>query len=168
MQTVDKPPKRAADKLKPASECQDRLVVIWLVGLVTVIVIVFLQFYRHCFTPYEPAVMSWCIQTFSPLLAGMLAKWTGNTQANATVRETHYHSAIVLSILYLAGAIIILYLIGPQGRNNAEKITTMETLSAVLGILMIPLSVLIGTCFGFKLKGKPKASVPHSATNDTP
>jgi len=151
MQTV-------ADEGRPASECQDRLVVLWLVGLTIVITVIFLQFYHHIFTPYEPAIMSWCIQTFSPLLAGMLAKWTGKTQTKAIVRNSHYYSAVFVSILYLAGAVIILYLIGPQRGNNAEKITMIETLSAVLGILMIPLSILIGACFGVKLTGTGKGT----------
>jgi uncharacterized membrane protein YozB (DUF420 family) len=146
-----------------ARTCQDRLVLVWSAGLVVTIVILVLQFSNDLFTTHETAAIAWCTQTFSPLLATMIAKYVGVTNAeNKIVGRAVFRVAFFLSLVYLVLAVTFLCqsgslkTAGTMKGDAVQRIAFLETRSLLLGVLMIPLGTLIAACFGSKVTSKKK------------
>jgi hypothetical protein len=160
-----------------ATSCQDRLMFVWIVGLVIVVLLLLTQIMSGIFQGKEVAVIGWCTQALSPLLGSMVAKWAGVGRSdNRVVRTPVFWSAACLSALYIC--MIVAFLgqsaIAPKIENSHNNIpisaTDQKTLeehiqrsvellttdSLLLGLVMVPLGCVITACFG----GKPPTKVP--------
>ncbi len=153
-----------------AKVCQDRLVLLWNLGLILTVLIVVGQFSVHVYNGKELSVVAWCTQAFSPLLGTMLAKWTGAVSpGKRKVRRSFFQVAFGLSIVYLGLVIFFVCEMGSlkMKQNPADngnpihatsdealkqhdqyRISTLETRGFLLGVIMVPLGASIAACFG--------------------
>jgi hypothetical protein len=156
------------DELVSTQQCQDSLVKVWIVGFVICLILLGSQLYEELFVGHETAAIAWCAQTFSPLLVTMLAKWQGliTVVTDSKVRLLVFRLTYGLSVVYLLAAFVILWETAPattQGtlvKDSAGRIVALESWSAFLGLMLVPLGVLVTACFqGKTVRGKPKNKV---------
>lgn len=136
----------------PADACQGRLVLVWIIGLVICVFMLFFQISAVKVLGKPEAVIAWCSQTYAPLIAIVTAKWTGiaNQPAGVVVSRSMFRAAFSLSLVYVTLALAAQFEYGAQ----PDPITFLQRCGLMLGIIMVPLGATSAACFVGKRSAK--------------